>query len=49
MVQKNSRSFFNNANRLEMVFNRVGSWFITGLPASRYTKLLHLGTNRGLK
>ena len=40
----------NNANRLEMVFNRVGSWFITGLPAdNRIPELLYLGTNRGLR
>ena len=32
-----------------MVFNRVGSWFITGLPAdNRIPELLYLGTNRGL-
>lgn len=38
------------ANRLEMVFNRVGSWFITRLPANnRIPELLYLGTNRGIK
>lgn len=33
-----------------MVFNRVGSWFVAGLPAdNRIPELLYLGTNRGDK